>query len=189
MVAYFWRLRKPTCIVLIPKQSSEAWQCNTVTSPTWSQHFLCPTRHQDCAPTLLLAIRHIESTKPQMREHLTRLPEAPQDRESGQCQTHPWKPSCQAQRVRLYRETICLVLDKDHVEFSVIRQIHLWTSLERESESTRQTKLSPVGAVTREGVKYEETYLIQRLRPQKCTECGSGRQLGKAKFPPPKAYN
>jgi hypothetical protein len=31
MAAYFWRLRKPTCIVLIPKQSSEAWQCDTMT--------------------------------------------------------------------------------------------------------------------------------------------------------------
>ncbi|KEQ77055.1 hypothetical protein M436DRAFT_60835 [Aureobasidium namibiae CBS 147.97] len=41
-----------------------------------------------------------------------------------------------------------------------------------ESESTKQQKLSPVGPITKEGIEYQETYLIQRLRPQKCTECG-----------------
>jgi hypothetical protein len=66
-------------------------------------------------------------------------------------------------------------------EFSVIRQIHLWTSIKHEPEATRKAKLSPVGPVTREEVEYQETYLIQRLRPQKCTECGSGHWLGKAK--------
>jgi uncharacterized Zn-finger protein len=65
-----------------------------------------------------------------------------------------------------------LVLNEEHAEFSVVRQVHLWTSLKHEPEATRKAKLSPVGPVTREGVKYEETYLIQRLRPQKCTQCG-----------------
>lgn len=66
----------------------------------------------------------------------------------------------------------CRVLDEHHEEFPVVRQIHLQISLKHEPEATRKAKLSPVGPVMREGVEYEETYLIQRLRPQKCTECG-----------------
>jgi hypothetical protein len=66
----------------------------------------------------------------------------------------------------------CLILDGNHpVHSALLRQIYLWTSLKHEPEATRKAKLSPVGPVTREGVEYKETYLIQRLRPQKCTEC------------------
>jgi uncharacterized Zn-finger protein len=65
-----------------------------------------------------------------------------------------------------------LVLVEDHPGFSVIRQLHPWTSIKHEPEATRKAKLSPVGPVTREGVEYEGTYLIQRLRPQKCAQCG-----------------
>jgi hypothetical protein len=65
-----------------------------------------------------------------------------------------------------------LDLVEDHPEFSVIRQLHLWTFLKHEPETNKQAKLSPVGPVTKEGVQYEESYLIQRLRTQKCTECG-----------------
>lgn len=61
-----------------------------------------------------------------------------------------------------------LVLDEDHAGFSVVRQIHLWTSLKHEPESTKQQKLSPVGLVTKEGIEYQESYLITRLRPQRC---------------------
>ena len=66
----------------------------------------------------------------------------------------------------------CLILDENHDEFSVVRQLHLWMSLKHEPDSTKKLKLSPLGPVTKEGVEYEETDLIQRLRPQKCTECG-----------------
>jgi hypothetical protein len=45
-------------------------------------------------------------------------------------------------------------------------------SLKHEPEATRQARHSPVGPVTKDGLEYQETYLIQRLRPQKCTECG-----------------
>jgi uncharacterized Zn-finger protein len=65
-----------------------------------------------------------------------------------------------------------LVLVEDHPESSVIRQIHLWTSFKHEPGAKKQAKLSSVGPVTKEGIQYEESYLIQRLRPQKCTECG-----------------
>jgi hypothetical protein len=81
-----------------------------------------------------------------------------------------WEDSILTCSVTSLRDLIIvtLVLNEDHAEFSIIRQLHLWTSLKHEPEATRQAKLSPVGPVTRDGVEYEETYLIQRLRPQRC---------------------